>query len=471
MRKSKARKSRRGKSNMGKNNKSRLYKNKRSKVRSRVKNSKNNKKRYKKSNKRNKRTRKMRGGSLQKFSNPVGASDDGAAAGSSDDGSSDGGAAAAAAEEESVQVSEFTVERWIELKTEKEKSRIEPYNRALLYRDSLTNLGSYDRHILKQEKYLNELFPNLPELEAEIRVLEELVSSGNPGELIAYLQRNPPKGENVTDALNLSRTTMETFSEKQADNVKESVRGNYISTLNLKKSNIIDLYTFLKMESYTPPPVRLNTENLLSSESIQKLKGLVQVQIDLKKTVVLFDEQQKTSYKTGLNLQEIEKSITKIKQWQENNSGWREDYLTYMMYDRLIYRDDTLDYTPIEIEVIGYQWDNIKGTYTFNIAFYIPHIPDIRMGGYVGYVTKRYSECMEHLKLRNDFTNVKRGEIDKLKARVKDLNKKFSHFLLSGNFVNGPRAFYDKNRIFLDLSPDNKVTFEPDERDKPWFGN
>jgi len=59
MRKSKVRKSRRGKSNTGKNNKSRLYKNKRSKVRSRVKNSKNNKKRYKKSNKRNKRTRKM----------------------------------------------------------------------------------------------------------------------------------------------------------------------------------------------------------------------------------------------------------------------------------------------------------------------------------------------------------------------------------------------------------------------------
>lgn len=81
MRKSKVRKSRRGKSNMGKSNmgktnrgktnKSRLYKNKRSKVRSRVKNSKNNKKRYKKSNKRNKRTRKMRGGSSDGTLNPI----------------------------------------------------------------------------------------------------------------------------------------------------------------------------------------------------------------------------------------------------------------------------------------------------------------------------------------------------------------------------------------------------------------
>lgn len=71
MRKSKVRKSRRGKSNMGKSNKIRLYKNKRSKVRSKIKNSKNNKKRYKKSNKRNKRTRKMRGGSGQNLDHIV----------------------------------------------------------------------------------------------------------------------------------------------------------------------------------------------------------------------------------------------------------------------------------------------------------------------------------------------------------------------------------------------------------------
>ena len=207
-----------------------------------------------------------------------------------------------------------------------------------------------------------------------------------------------------------------------------------------------------------------------------------------------------------------EESIRKIEKWQTNNSDWTEHYDHYYskLYHRLFYPPDKTGqydliefkgkgfpnppsvmrllepavpmataYDPIEIKVIGYQWDVEKNTYTYNIAFYIPHIPEWRLGGYVGFVTKRYSECMKYLNKRIwNITGIKEGETDKLEERVRNLNSKFEQFCSSLPTTNSANFFdanfyiferLNENRTFFELSRDEVlVKYDPDGRKKPW---
>ena len=152
MRKSKVHKNRKGKSNRRNS-----YKNKRSKVKSRVKNSKNNKKTYKKSNKRNKRKRKMRGGAN--------------AGHSRDDNPILGNPTEVAHGEKEGR--DLVVRRWIDLKTDTEKKRIEPFNRACLFRDTLKENQILQQNVEELRGYLSRHYSDVEKLERDIIKLEQ----------------------------------------------------------------------------------------------------------------------------------------------------------------------------------------------------------------------------------------------------------------------------------------------------------